>query len=159
MDTTRIVFIHGSESNGQTHKAQIIRNYFPGLISPDFNGPLAMRLARLEKILEEKDEWTLIGSSLGGLIAVVYAAQHPDQVRKLVLLAPALHLPEFSRHPPKPMNIPVILIIGKKDDVIPGKYVLRLSRRIFLNLNYISVDDDHRLHMAAEKINWADLLG
>jgi pimeloyl-ACP methyl ester carboxylesterase len=160
MDTSRILFIHGSESNGQTYKAQALRKFFPKLISPDFTGPLAVRMAQMESIVSDTDGWTLIGSSLGGLMAALFATQHPGQVRKLVLLAPALHLPEFSRprHLPKPVTVPTLLIIGKKDDVIPVETVRRLAKQVFPRLTYRSVDDDHRLHHTAETLDWKALL-
>jgi pimeloyl-ACP methyl ester carboxylesterase len=158
MNKSRIFFIHGSDSTGQTYKAQVLRKHFPQLISPDFTGPLAVRLAQMESIIEDQTGWTLIGSSLGGLMAALFAAQHPGQVRKLVLLAPALNLSEFSRHMPKPVDVPTILIIGKNDDVIPVERVEQLARRIFPNLQYLSVDDDHRLHHTADILDWKTLL-
>jgi alpha/beta superfamily hydrolase len=159
MDTSRILFIHGSDSNGQTYKAGVLRKTFPELISPDFTGPLAMRLSQMEAILKDQDGWTLIGSSLGGLMAALFATQHPGQVCKLVLLAPALNLPEFSRHLPKPVDVSTLLIIGKKDDVIPVESVRRLTKQVFPRLTYLSVDDDHRLHYTTDRLDWKDLLG
>ncbi|KAF0108848.1 MAG: esterase [Anaerolineaceae bacterium] len=159
METSRILFIHGSESNGQTYKAQALRKTFPGLVSPDFTGPLAVRMAQMESIVKDDNGWTLVGSSLGGLMAALFATQHPGQVCRLVLLAPALNLPEFSRRLPKPVNIPTLLIIGKKDDVIPGEAVRRLAKQVFPKLTYLSVDDDHRLHYTADRLDWKALLG
>lgn len=158
MDTSRILFIHGSDSNGQTYKAQVLRKHFPGLHSPDFVGPLAVRLAQMEAILTDTPDWTLLGSSLGGLMAALYTTRHPGQVRKLVLLAPALNLPEFSRHLPRPVHVPTVLIIGKKDEVIPIDTVHRLALRIFPGLTYLSVDDDHRLHYTADHLDWVEIL-
>ena len=158
METSPILFIHGSDSNGQTYKAQVLRKIFPGLLSPDFSGPLAVRLAQVEDILKDEVNWTLIGSSLGGLMAALFTAKHPDQVRKLVLLAPALHLQEFSRHLPRPVHVPTLLIIGKKDEVIPIETVHRLASRIFPGLTYLSVDDDHRLHHTTDQLDWLELL-
>jgi pimeloyl-ACP methyl ester carboxylesterase len=158
MNKSCIFFIHGSDSTGQTYKAQVLRKHFPQLISPDFTGPLAVRLAQMESIIKDQTGWTLIGSSLGGLMAALFTAQHPGQVRKLVLLAPALNLSEFSRHMPKPVDVPTILIIGKNDDVIPVERVEQLARRIFPNLQYLSVDDDHRLHHTADILDWKTLL-
>ncbi|PIZ26267.1 MAG: alpha/beta hydrolase, partial [Chloroflexi bacterium CG_4_10_14_0_8_um_filter_57_5] len=48
---------------------------------------------QLEAILGAQTGWTIIGSSLGGLMAALFATQAPGQVRKLALLAPALILP------------------------------------------------------------------
>jgi alpha/beta superfamily hydrolase len=160
MNTSRILFIHGSDSTGQTYKAGVLRKTFPDLISPDFTGPLAMRLALMDSFIKDTDNWTLIGSSLGGLMAALFTTKHPAQVRKLVLLAPALHLPEFSsqRHQPKPVNVSTILIIGKKDDVTPVETVRRLTKHVFPKLTYLSVDDDHRLHYTTDRLDWKDLL-
>jgi pimeloyl-ACP methyl ester carboxylesterase len=158
MNLSRILFIHGSDSTGRTYKAEVLRKIFPKLHSPDFTGPLAVRIAQMESILEDQTDWTLIGSSLGGLMAALFATRHPGQVRKLVLLAPALNLSEFSRHLPKPVDIPTILIIGKNDDVIPVERVEQLARQIFRGLTYLSVDDDHRLHHTADILDWKTLL-
>lgn len=158
MNTSRILFIHGSDSSGNTYKAQVLRRHFPELHSPDFVGPLAVRIAQMESIIKDQTGWTVIGSSLGGLMAAFFAVRHPDQVRKLVLLAPALNLSEFSRHLPKPVDIPTILVIGKNDDVIPIRRVEELAKQTFLNLEYLSVDDDHRLHHTADNLDWRSLL-
>lgn len=158
MENNRLLFIHGSESNSQTYKAQVLRGLYPEILVPDFTGPLSVRMAQLEEILQEASGWTLIGSSLGGLMAVYYASRHPEQVRKLILLAPALHVAEFSKHLPKPIRVPAVLIIGKKDDVIPGDLVHRIARRILPGLSFISVDDDHRLHHTADHLDWEALL-
>jgi len=39
----------------------------------------------------------LMGSSLGGYLAALYASRHPDQVERLVLLAPAFSSPGAGR--------------------------------------------------------------
>jgi alpha-beta hydrolase superfamily lysophospholipase len=158
MDQPRILYIHGSDSTGKTYKAQVLQKQFPDLIAPDFSGPLAVRLSQLTETLSDQSEWVLIGSSLGGLMAAWFTCQHPAQIRKVILLAPALHLPEFSRHLPEPVSTIATLIIGKKDDVIPINSVLRISRRIFTNLFYRSVDDDHRLHYTTDTMDWKTLL-
>ncbi len=158
MDPSRLLFIHGSDSNGQTYKAGVLRARFPALLSPDFTGPLNLRMAQMEAILQQQENWTLFGSSLGGLMAAIFTARHPDQVCNLVLLAPALHLPEFSRRPPRPVQVPTLLIIGKKDEIIPDDLVHRLAKRIFPRLTYLSVDDDHRLHHTAETLDWESQL-
>lgn len=158
MNTSRILFVHGSDSNGQTYKAQVLRRHFPKLLSPDFTGPLAVRLAQMEAIIKEQTGWILIGSSLGGLMAALFTTRHPNQVKKLVLLAPALNLSEFSRHLPKPVDVPTLLIIGKNDDVIPVQRVQQLAQQIFPCLEYLLVDDDHRLHHTAEVLDWKKII-
>jgi pimeloyl-ACP methyl ester carboxylesterase len=158
MDTSRIVFIHGSDSNSQTYKAQVLRKQFPKIIVPDFTGPLGVRMAKLESTLGDQTDWILIGSSLGGLMAALFTAKHPEQVRKLVLLAPALNLPEFSKRLPKPVQVRTILIHGRKDDMVPPETVRRLTKQIFPKMTYLLVDDDHRLHHTAETLDWKTLL-
>lgn len=45
----------------------------------------------------DKDHVVLAGASQGGLVAALYAAQHADDVEKLVLYYPALNIPDDSR--------------------------------------------------------------
>lgn len=81
MDNSRIVFIHGSSGDkSQTYKARLLREVFPGMVTPDFDGDLPERMAQLGAILGNETGWTLIGSSLGGLMAAIFAAQAPGQV-------------------------------------------------------------------------------
>lgn len=40
----------------------------------------------------------LIGASQGGLVSALYAAEHPDEVEKLVMYYPALNIPDDARH-------------------------------------------------------------
>jgi pimeloyl-ACP methyl ester carboxylesterase len=50
------------------------------MLTPDFDGDLPERMAQLRSILGNETGWTLIGSSLGGLMAAIFAAQAPGQV-------------------------------------------------------------------------------
>lgn len=52
----------------------------------------AFYLTELEELLAHENvggDITLIGYSMGGAIATLFAANHPDRVRQLILLAPA----------------------------------------------------------------------
>jgi len=158
IDASRLIFIHGSDSSSQTYKAGILRGLFPGMVTPDFTGSLSERMAQLEAILGARTGWTIIGSSLGGLMAALFAAQAPGQVRKLVLLAPALILPEFSGHLPKPVSVPTIVVHGTRDELLPLEAVRSLAEKVFTHLTYLVVDDDHRLHRTAEEMDWKTLL-
>ena len=88
VDPKKMIFIHGLEGSGQGDKATLLRSLFPGILTPDFRGPLDERQKVLQSILGKKTGWTLIGSSLGGYLAALYAARHPE-VLAAVLLAPA----------------------------------------------------------------------
>jgi len=159
MDPTRIIFIHGSSGDkSQTYKARLLRGLFPGLLTPDFEGDLTQRMSRLKSILASETGWTLIGSSLGGLMAALFASRSPDRVRKLVLLAPALTLPEFSLIPPGSMDTPIVIVQGTRDELIPLSTARELAEKVFTHLTYLVVDDDHRLHKTADTLDWKSLL-
>jgi pimeloyl-ACP methyl ester carboxylesterase len=154
----RLIFLHGSDSSSQTYKATLLRQLYPGMVVPDFTGPLEERMKRLEEILGDANGWTIIGSSLGGTMAALFAARHPGQVRKLVLLAPALSLPEFAQEAEGRISIPCTIIQGTKDDVVPLEEIRKTAEKVFQNLKIIVVEDDHRLHRTAEELDWEELL-
>jgi pimeloyl-ACP methyl ester carboxylesterase len=159
MDYSRIVFIHGSGGDkSQTYKARILRGLFPGMLTPDFDGDLLLRMAQLKTILGNESGWTLIGSSLGGLMAALFTLQSPGQVRKLVLLAPALTFPEIAGAHLVPISVPTIVVHGTRDELLPLEKVREIARNVFTNLTYIVVDDDHRLHQTADILDWKSLL-
>ena len=159
MDNSRIVFIHGSSGDkSQTYKARLLRKIFPGMVTPDFDGDLFERMAHLRAILGKETGWTLIGSSLGGLMAALFATQAPGQVRKLILLAPALILPEFAVIPPGSIDIPTIIVQGTLDELISLQAARDLAEKAFTHLTYLVVEDDHRLHKTAEGLDWKSLI-
>ncbi|MGZ6346505.1 MAG: alpha/beta fold hydrolase [Anaerolineales bacterium] len=159
MENSRIVFIHGSSGDkSQTFKAQLLRSLFPGIVTPDFEGDFPIRMTQLKTILGDQTGWTLIGSSLGGLMAALFAYQAPKQVRKLILLAPAVSLHEFAEIPPASIAIPTIIIQGTQDELIKLPVARELAEKVFTSLTYLVVDDDHRLHETARKIDWKSLL-
>ncbi|MFZ5910666.1 MAG: alpha/beta hydrolase [Chloroflexota bacterium] len=163
----KTIFLHGLESNSQTYKASLIRRHIPGLIVPDFTGSLWERMEALYPILGDERDWNIIGSSFGGLMGAIFTCQHPDQVRRLVLLAPALMLPEFASFLDasaslntsiQPVTVPTTVIHGTADDVVPLEEVRQIAKKVFADLTYHIVDDDHRLHKAAEQVDWKALL-
>jgi len=157
-DPQRLIFLHGLESNSQGRKVQTFRRYFPQIIVPDFTGDLAQRMAKLLPILGEQDNWTIIGSSFGGLMGALFTCRHPDHVRKLVLMAPALMLPEFSEQMPSPVDVPTVIYHGTQDTVVPLDVTRRLAEQVFHNLAFHVVDDDHGLYQITEQIDWDGLL-
>jgi uncharacterized protein len=95
--TLRFVYLHGFASSPESRKAhffvaQLQRLGFtvnvPDLAEGDFERlTISAQLRVIERVSGLKPT-ILIGSSLGGYLAALYAARHPE-VDRLVLLAPA----------------------------------------------------------------------
>ena len=92
-------------------------------------------------------------------MGAIFTCEHPERVRKLVLLAPALMLPEFSPFLTRePVSVPTTIIHGTGDTVVPLEEVREIAQKVFTNLTYEIVDDDHRLHIATDTLDWKALL-
>jgi pimeloyl-ACP methyl ester carboxylesterase len=154
----QLIYIHGLQSDSGGVKATLLRGLFPGIITPDFKGSLEDRMAALNSILLDSNGWTVIGSSFGGLMGALFTCQNPDQVDRLVLLAPALIWPDFALSPPDPVEVPVVVYQGTRDEHIPAQEVRRLAELVFNNLTFHMVDDDHGLYKTVHSIDWGDLL-
>lgn len=152
------IFIHGLESNNQGTKAVYFRKNFPGMLTPNFPGSLDERMATLGALLSGKSDVVLVGSSFGGLMASIFAMENEQRVKRLILLAPAINLMEFSPYRERKLQLPVHLYHGRQDDVIPLEDVRRVARQVFSDLTFHAVDDDHYLHKTFEKIDWDALL-
>lgn len=158
-DNSRLIYIHGSESDSNSGKARQFRQWFPGMLTPDFKGSFDERMDELRGILSDRTGWTLIGSSYGGLMATVFVLDHETQVRKLVLLAPALMLdPLASRPSPTPVPVPTVFIHGTLDTVVPLEPAREIAQALFSNLTVHIVEDDHRLHRTANEMDWSSIL-
>ncbi len=93
----RFLYIHGFASGPQSRKARVFRDALagrgfdvdvPALDNGDFEHlTISGQLAVIERTLGGEPA-RLIGSSMGGYLAALYAASHPE-VSRLVLLAPA----------------------------------------------------------------------
>lgn len=159
MDTSRLIYLHGLESDSNSGKARQFREWFPGMLTPDFKGSFEERMTQLEPILAAKQGWTIIGSSFGGLMGTVYTCKHPTRVRKLVLLAPALLRDPFGSFLDlEPVSVPTILIHGTLDTVVPPEPVREVAQKLFTNLTCHIVEDDHRLHKTAQEMDWKSIL-
>jgi pimeloyl-ACP methyl ester carboxylesterase len=159
VDTNRLIYIHGLESDSNSGKARQFREWFPGMLTPDFKGSFEERMTQLEPILEGGENWTIVGSSFGGLMGTVYACKHPTHIRKLILLAPALLREPFGSHLDlETVSIPTTIIHGTLDDVVPLEPVREMARKFFTNLTYHIVEDDHRLHKTIHELDWQNIL-
>lgn len=158
MHPKRLIFIHGLEGTSQGVKAQLLRRNFPEILIPDFTGDLETRMAALDTILGTESGWIMTGSSFGGLMAALFASQHPTQVRRLILLAPALIWPDFARQPPLPIHIPTVIYHGRQDLIVPIDIVYRLAEQVFTHLEFHAVEDDHGLHKTVHSLDWKSIL-
>jgi pimeloyl-ACP methyl ester carboxylesterase len=97
----RIFYLHGFASSARSSKAAFfaaklratgIELETPDLNEPDFSTLTITRMVdQVGRAMGPGPEpAVLIGSSLGGFVAVQVALRHPDRVTRLVLLAPAL---------------------------------------------------------------------
>ena len=89
----QIFYLHGFASGPGSKKAAFFRDRIPQLQVPDLAaGDFEhLTITGQLRVIEEVaggEKVSLIGSSLGGYLAALYGARHPE-VGKLVLLAPA----------------------------------------------------------------------
>jgi pimeloyl-ACP methyl ester carboxylesterase len=152
------IFLHGLESSSRGAKATFLRERFPDMLLPDFRGGLSERMKSLNIILADQEGIVIVGSSFGGLMATLYAMENGEVVDRLVLLAPALNFPDFSGYGIKQVSIPTWMIIGRHDMVTPAEVVVPIARRIFADLTYDEVNDDHMLAGTFRSLDWKSLL-
>lgn len=153
-----IIFIHGQESSSKGTKGLFFREHFPEMIIPDFIGAVASRMSKLNEILSGKRGIIMIGSSLGGLMAALYAFQNQDRIKKLILLAPALNLPEFTPYLRETLSLPVYVFHGRNDELIPVQQIQKIVKTVFADLTFTLLEDDHRLSSKFTSIDWDQLL-
>jgi len=98
----RVVYLHGFASSPLSSKAQFFRARFaergvpmaiPQLDEGRFEDLTISGQLRVIADAVGEQPAILMGSSLGGYLAALYAARHPAQVERMVLLAPAFQFP------------------------------------------------------------------
>ena len=94
---TRVLYLHGFASSPASRKAQLFRRRFaeagtdieiPDLEEGSFRGLTIGGQLRVIERAAAGEPVHLIGSSMGGYLAALYAARHPE-TQRLVLMAPA----------------------------------------------------------------------
>ena len=96
-----MIYLHGFASSARSGKASFFSQRCreagipfeaPDLNLPDFSTLTVTRMLDQTRALLERSARpaTLIGSSLGGYVAVLAAARWPERVKNVVLMAPAL---------------------------------------------------------------------
>src|SRR5689334_23786387 len=94
---TRIVYLHGFASGPSSSKARYFKEHLeangarvdvPDLAAGDFEHLTISGQISLIEAMAGGEPVSLMGSSMGGYLASIYASRHPE-VRRIVLLAPA----------------------------------------------------------------------
>ena len=152
------VFIHGLESTSKGTKGVFFRERYGDMIIEDFHGTLEQRMDKLNSLLSKKSSLIMVGSSYGGLMAAIYAFNNQERVKKLILLAPTLVFEEFEPYSKKRIGTAVIIYHGEGDDVVPLTPVHEIARKVFKNLTFNMVDDDHVLSRTFKSIDWDKVL-
>jgi hypothetical protein len=104
-----VFYLHGFASSAASGKADYFRRHLDPfgvrLVAPDFNEPefrsltMSRMLCRLSDELQGLDgPSAVIGSSLGGTLAILAAARWPGRIDRLVLLAPAVMFARPGHH-------------------------------------------------------------
>jgi pimeloyl-ACP methyl ester carboxylesterase len=144
-----VVLAHGLEGHPEGTKAQTLMAAGFHVVAPDGRGlPLAQRIEGVEEALAANPGAVLVGSSYGGLAAVVVASRMPDRLWALVLCAPALGRREPPVDDPSalrvPPSVPCTVLHGVRDEVVP----IALSRALVQRCPHVvlrEVEDGHRL--------------
>ena len=153
---TTVIFSHGQESGPWGTKiramAERVRSLGCEADSIDYQG-IADPTERVEKCIREcaeiQDKLILVGSSMGGHVATA-AAERLGAVG-LFVLAPAWFMEGYEDLTPEPPSMPVCIVHGWHDDVVPVENSIRYANSCGATLHI--VDGDHRLTANIDEIN------
>lgn len=148
MTMPAVFFSHGQESGPWGTKiramAEAVRALGCRAESVDYQG-MADPTERVEKLIAACADLTeplvLVGSSMGGHVATAAAA--PLGAIGLFVLAPAYYIAEHEYLTPRAPDIPIGIVHGWRDDIVPPENSIRFARECHATLHL--VDGDHRL--------------
>lgn len=155
MTRPMVIFSHGQESGPWGTKIKVMAETARGLgceaDSVDYQG-IADPSERVEKLIRYCEPLSqpllLVGSSMGGHVAT--AAADTVNAVGLFVLAPAYYMPEYEMLTPAAPNIPISIVHGWNDDVVPVDNSIRYARECNATLHI--VDGDHRLTANIDEI-------
>jgi pimeloyl-ACP methyl ester carboxylesterase len=153
---TTVIFSHGQESGPWGTKiramAERVKSMGCSADSIDYQG-IAHPTERVEKCIREcagiDDQLVLVGSSMGGHVAT--AAAERVGAAGLFVLAPAYYMEGYEDLTPVPPSLPVSIVHGWHDDIVPVENSIRYARECSATLHI--VDGDHRLTANIDEIN------
>jgi len=108
-----------------------------------------LRVERLLGVLaKERDEFVLVGSSMGGYVSLV--ASQEVHAEAIFLMAPALYIPGYARQEYRSRCSHIEIVHGWSDDVIPVENSIRYAQEADCTLYLIS--GDHPLNSSLEVV-------
>ena len=154
---TTVIFSHGQESGPWGTKiramADLVRQMGCEADSVDYRG-IADPTERVEKLIAAcrgiDDVLVLAGSSMGGHVATAAAAA--TGAAGLFVLAPAFYMPGYEELTPVPPDVPICIVHGWRDEVVPVANSIRFAASCNAELHL--VDGDHRLTENIDDINY-----
>ena len=155
MKRPMVVFSHGQESGPWGTKirvmAEMVREMGLEADSVDYQG-IGDPGERVDKLIDygkrQDGPLVLVGSSMGGHVATAAAAA-VDAIG-LFVLAPAYFMPGYESMTPAAPSIPISIVHGWSDDVVPVENSIRYASECHATLHV--VDGDHRLTANIEEI-------
>jgi predicted esterase len=153
---TNVIFSHGQESGPWGSKIRAMSERVKALgcnvDSIDYQG-IADPTERVEKLIREckgiSEPLILVGSSMGGHVAT--AAADALNAAGLFVLAPAYYMEGYEELTPLPPSMPIAIVHGWHDDIVPVENSIRYARGCSASLHLL--DGDHRLTENIEAIN------
>ena len=154
---TTVIFSHGQESGPWGTKIRSMSEQVAALgcqfDSIDYRG-ISDPTGRVAKLLAAgaaiDDRLVLVGSSMGGHVATAAAADL--HAAGLFVLAPAYYMPGYEELTPTPPDMPICIVHGWNDDVVPVENSIRFAATCNAELHII--DSDHRLTANIDEINY-----
>lgn len=154
---TTVIFSHGQESGPWGSKiramADLVKELGCHADSIDYQG-IADPTDRVDKLISEcgdiHDTLILVGSSMGGHVAT--AAAPIVNAAGLFVLAPAYYMKGYEDLTPEPPQIPVCIVHGWGDDVVPVENSIRFASQCAATLHIL--DGDHRLTANIDEIKY-----
>jgi pimeloyl-ACP methyl ester carboxylesterase len=156
MSGPAVYFSHGQESGPWGTKirsmAETVRKLGCRAESVDYQG-IADPSERVEKLQREcagvDEPLVLVGSSMGGHVATA-AARELDAIG-LFVLAPAYYMPGFESLTPPAPDMPIAIVHGWNDDIVPVENSIRFAQACKADLHIL--DAGHRLTECIDAIN------
>jgi predicted esterase YcpF (UPF0227 family) len=159
-----LYFLHGYQSSPNGEKATLLKKTLKAIpISYQDGAPedlvISQALSRISDVLKNDTKVVLIGSSLGGFLAVSIARTN-HSVIQLILLNPAIIPPDVDLRSIQGVPIRILeemkdprlfeqkipaaitILRGTRDDTVPDDWILSFAQA--QNATIQLYDDDHR---------------